>query len=162
MRANGINVNHIILPPLALALVVCGATFFMNQYFFPWTLERVTALRNQLINDVAEMVGQTRTGWRMDPYYIYIGGVDPKDSSWKSVALIEFADEIPSRWWWAKRGVWKREDEEHATLTLENGVMMEPRLSEVHLKDDREEADRKVREDHRSFPAEGRRQRLPR
>ncbi|MGO8702993.1 MAG: LptF/LptG family permease [Candidatus Brocadiia bacterium] len=135
MRANGINVNHIILPPLALALVVCGATFFMNQYFFPWTLERVTALRNKLINDVAEMVGQTRTGWRMDPYYIYIGGVDPKDSSWKSVALIEFADEIPSRWWWAKRGVWKHEDEEHATLTLENGVMMEPKLSEVHLKD---------------------------
>ncbi len=42
MRANGINVNHIILPPLALALVVCGATFFMNQYFFPgpWSASR--------------------------------------------------------------------------------------------------------------------------
>ena len=135
MRANGVNVNHIILPPLALALAVCCATFFMNQYFFPWTLERVTALRNKLINDVAEMVGQTRTGYRVDPYYIYIGGVDPKDRSWKSVALIEFADEIPSRFVWAKRGVWKREDANNATLTLEDGVMMEPRLSEVHLKD---------------------------
>jgi lipopolysaccharide export LptBFGC system permease protein LptF len=135
MRANGVNVNHIIAPPLVLALVVCCATFFMNQYFFPWTLARVTGLRNKLINDVAEMVGQTRTGWRVDPYYIYIGGADPKDLSWKSVALIEFADEIPSRWWWAKRGVWKRVDADNATLMLENGVMMEPRLSEVHLKD---------------------------
>ncbi|MGD0999344.1 MAG: LptF/LptG family permease [Candidatus Brocadiia bacterium] len=135
MRANGINVNHIIVPPLALALIVCCATFFMNQYFFPWALQRVTGLRNKLINDVAEMVGQTRTGWRVDPYYIYIGGTDPKDMSWKSVALIEFADEIPSRWWWARRGVWKRVDENNATLTLESGVMMEPRLSEVHLKD---------------------------
>jgi lipopolysaccharide export LptBFGC system permease protein LptF len=136
VRANGINVNHVIVPPLVFALVVCCATFFMNQYFFPWTLARVTALRNKLINDVAEMVGQTRTGWRVDPYYIYIGGADPKDRSWKSVALIEFADEIPSRWWWAKRGVWKRTDVDSATLTLENGVMMEPRLSEAHLKDD--------------------------
>ncbi len=135
MRANGVNVNHIIIPPLALALAVCCATFFMNQYFFPWTLERVTRLRNRLINDVAEMVGQTRTGWRLDPYYLYRGGVDPKDMSWKSVALIEFADEIPSRWWWAKRGVWKRVDEDNATLTLESGVMMEPRLSDAHLKD---------------------------
>ena len=55
--------------------------------------------------------------------------------SWKSVALIEFADEIPSRWWWAKRENWKRVDEDNATLTLESGVMMEPRLSDAHLKD---------------------------
>jgi lipopolysaccharide export LptBFGC system permease protein LptF len=137
MRASGVNVNHIIVPPLALALAVCCGTFFMNQYFFPWTLERVTRLRSQLINDVAEMVGQSpKNGYRVDPYYIYIGGADPKDHSWKSVALIQFADEIPSWFVWAKRGVWKRTDADNATLMLEDGVMMEPRLSEVHLKAD--------------------------
>ena len=137
MRANGVNVNHIIVPPLALALVVCCATFFMNHYFFPWTLQRVTALRNKLINNVAEMVGQSpKNGYQVDPYYIYIGGEDPKDHSWRSVALIKFADEIPSWFVWAKRGVWKRTDEDNATLTLQDGVMMEPRLSEAHLADD--------------------------
>ena len=137
MRAIGVNVNHIIVPPLALALAVCFATFFMNQYFFPWTLERVTRLRNKLINDVAEMVGQSpKNGYRVDPYYIYVGGADPKDHSWKSVALIRFTDEIPSWFVWAKRGAWKRTDADNATLTLEDGMWMEPRLSEVHLADD--------------------------
>jgi len=137
MRANGVNVNHIIFPPLALALVVCCATFFMNHYFFPWTLERVTGLRDRLINDVAEMVGQSpKNGYRVDPYYIYIGGADPKDHSLKSVALIKFADEIPSWFVWAKRGVWRPTDADNAALTLEDGVMMEPRLSEAHLRSD--------------------------
>jgi lipopolysaccharide export LptBFGC system permease protein LptF len=136
MRANGINVNHIIAPPLVLALVVCCATFFMNQYFFPWTLERVTTLRNRLINDVADMVGQTRTSYRVDPYFIYVGGIDPKDHSWKSVALIQFADEIPRWFAWAKRGVWKRTDADNATLELDDVVVMDPRLSETHLKAD--------------------------
>jgi lipopolysaccharide export LptBFGC system permease protein LptF len=109
----------------------------MNHYFFPWTLERVTALRNKLINDVAEMVGQSpKTGFRYDPYYIYVGGADPKDHSWKSVAVIQFADEIPSWFVWAKRGFWERTDENNASLTLKDGVMMEPRLSAVHLKED--------------------------
>jgi lipopolysaccharide export LptBFGC system permease protein LptF len=137
MRASGVNANHIIVPPLALALAVCCGTFFMNQYFFPWTLARVTGLRNRLINDIAAMAGQSpKHGYRVDPYYIYIGGADPKDHSWKSVALIQFADEIPSWFVWAKRGVWKRTDADNAALTLEDGVMMEPRLSEAHLKDD--------------------------
>ena len=136
MRANGVNVNHIIFPPLALAVVVCCATFFLNHYFFPWTLERVTRLRNKLINDVAETVGQGgKNGFQLGPYYIYVGGSDPKDHSLKSVALIQFADEIPSRFIWAKRGVWTRVDENNAALTLEDGVMMEPRLSEIPLKD---------------------------
>ncbi len=136
MRANGVNVNHIIIPPLALALVVCCATFFLNHYFFPWTLQRVTQLRNKLINDVAETVGQSaKNGFQLGPYYIYVGGSDPKDHSLKSVALIQFADEIPSRFIWAKRGVWTRVDENNAALTLEDGVMMEPTLSE-HLKED--------------------------
>ena len=137
LRASGVNVNHIILPPLVLALVVCCGTFFMNHYFFPWTLERVTRLRNQLINDVAGMVGQSgKNGFPYDPYYIYVGGADPKDRSWKSVAVIQFADEIPSWFVWAKRGVWTRTDENNASLALEDGVMMEPRLSDVHLKAD--------------------------
>jgi lipopolysaccharide export LptBFGC system permease protein LptF len=137
LRANGVNVNHIIIPPLLLALAVCCATFFMNHYFFPWTLERVTRLRNQLISDVASMVGQgPRNGYQVDPYYIYVGGTDPKDHSWRSVALIEFADEIPSRVIWARRGVWKRVDEDNALLTLQDGVLWAPRLSEKHLRAD--------------------------
>ena len=137
MRANGINVNHIIFPPLALALVVCCATFFMNHYFFPWALRRVTGLRDRLVNNVAAMVGQNgKTGYQVGPYYIYVGGADPKDHSWRSVAVIQFADEIPSWFVWAKRGVWTPTDADNATLTLEDGVMMEPRLSEAHLKSD--------------------------
>jgi lipopolysaccharide export LptBFGC system permease protein LptF len=137
LRANGVNVNHIIIPPLVLALAVCCGTFFMNHYFFPWTLERVTRLRNRLINDIAEMAGQSgKSGSQLGPYYIYIGGVNPKDHSLKSVALIQFADEIPSWFVWAKRGIWKPLDADNVELTLEDGVMMEPRLSEGHLKED--------------------------
>jgi lipopolysaccharide export LptBFGC system permease protein LptF len=137
VRANGVNVNHIVIPPLVFALAVCWATFFMNHYFFPWTLQRVTGLRNKLINDVAGMVGQgPKNGYRVDPYYIYVGGTDPKDHSWRSVALIQFADEIPSWFVWAKRGVWKLTDENNASLALEDGVMMEPRLSAAHLEED--------------------------
>ena len=136
LRASGVNVNHIIVPPLALALVVCCGTFFMNHYFFPWTLERVTRLRNKLINDVAGMVGQSwKNGYQVGAYYIYVGGTDPKDHSLKSVALIQFADEIPSWFVWAKRGVLERTDPDNAVLTLEDGVMMDPRFSEAQLKD---------------------------
>ena len=132
MRANGINVNHVIVPPLLFALLVCCATFFMNQYFFPWILERVSGLRNRLVNDVAAMVGQSPTnGYRMDPYYLYVGGVNPKDHSWRSVALIQFADEIPSWFVWAKRGIWERLFNDLAAVGRSNETQM---IDSTHVK----------------------------
>lgn len=106
MRASGVNLYHVVLAPLALALAVCVGAFFMNHYLFPWTMAKVTSLRDRLILDVAQRYG-LKQGFEVKPYFIYVGGADPRDNSWKNVAVIQFAGEIPSKIMVAQKGVWR-------------------------------------------------------
>ena len=128
MRASGVNLYHVILAPLALALAVCGGTFFMNHYLFPWTMTRLGSLRDRLILDVVQRYG-LKQGFEVKPYFIYIGGADPRDNSWKNVAVIQFAGEIPSRIMVAQKGIWRLLDARTAALRLMGGRMLEPKLS---------------------------------
>lgn len=130
MRVSGVNLNHIILPPLVLALAVSGGTFWLNHYLLPWSLKRVKVQTEHLIGEMLDKLGTVRKVYRIGPYVIYVGGTDPRTRRWQNVAVVEFAaDEFPSRIMMAREAYCSVDEERDvANLLLFDGMVMQPQL----------------------------------
>jgi len=133
IRGSGVNLNHVIFPPLLLGLVVSGGTFAVNHYLLPWSNQRVRALRKRLLNEVVLTAGSADRPYEIGRYCIYLGGLDESGRFWKDVALVELAGDFPARVMIAKRGRCEVDEERSlATMVLYDGMVLQPDLQDLN------------------------------
>ena len=133
IRSSGVNLNHVILPPLLLAVVVSVGTLGLGHYVLPWSLSNVKVLRDRLIMSVLKSAGDMQKLYPLGAYQVYVGGTDEKTGLWKNVAVIQFAaDEYPAKVMIAERAHCSVDEEEDvARLILFGGTLMEPELDNI-------------------------------
>ena len=130
IRAGGINLNHIIVPIIALGIIISISTFGLNHYLLPWSHNRITQLKESVVKTAIKHVGTTHTKFELGDYLIYVGGVD-KDGRWKNCALVKFANEYPSLILLADQGHCSVNEETGAAdIRLYNGNLFQPQLNE--------------------------------
>jgi lipopolysaccharide export LptBFGC system permease protein LptF len=129
LRAGGVNLNHVIAPVLGVGVLLFVASFLMNHYLFPWTMTKVNVMRDRLLDDAVRRITVQRKCIPLGNFWLYIGGADPRDKSWKDVAVVEFAGEIPARILIAKRARWTPTEGKAAILSLYEGTLIEPHFS---------------------------------
>ncbi|MCJ7796302.1 MAG: LptF/LptG family permease, partial [Thermoleophilia bacterium] len=111
MRSGGVNLNHVIFPLLVVGILVSTLTFALNHYLLPWSMTRVTIMRERLITEVVQMVGGTYRQYEVGNYLIHVGDIDNETRQWRNVAVIEFKDEFPVRVLTARRGQCRVDEE---------------------------------------------------
>lgn len=131
MRSSGVNLNYIIFPALAIGLLVSIGSFGLNHYLLPWSVTRVSQMRNQIIAHAAGQVGRKPDErYELGDYTMYIGGVDAASKLWKNVALIQFSGDVPAKVLIAQRAACTvDEGKSVAKVTLYTGTVIQPRLS---------------------------------
>lgn len=129
LRAGGVNLNHVMVPVFAVGALLFVASFFMNHYLFPWTMAQVNVLRDRLLDDAVRRITVQRKCIPLGNIWLYIGGADARDRSWKDVAVVEFAGEIPARILLAKRARWTPTEGKVAILSLYDGTVIVPHFS---------------------------------
>ncbi len=129
LRAGGVNLNHVILPVLGVGVLLFFASLWMNHYLFPWTMAKVNIMRDRLLDDAVRRITVQRKCIPLGNIWLYIGGTDARDKSWKDVAVVEFAGEIPARILLAKRARWTPTEGKAAILSLYEGTLIEPHFS---------------------------------
>jgi len=132
VRGSGINLNHLIVPLLLLAMAVSAGTFWLNHYLLPWSLRRVKGQTERLIVQVLQKMGNVQMVYPIGRYVIYVGGLNEQTRFWQNVAVVEFAaNEFPSRIMMARQAHYSV-DEEHdiVKLLLFDAVVMQPQLGE--------------------------------
>jgi len=130
IRCSGVNLNTVIFPPLVLALVVCGGTFYLNHYLLPWSLNSVRTAGSKL---VGKYLGSVPAGevYKIGRYSVYIGSIDERTRAWRNVAVIEFVSSFPARVIVAKEGRFALgEENRQVSLLLKEVDIYHPRLSE--------------------------------
>ena len=130
IRCSGVNLNTVIFPPLVLALLVCGGTFYLNHYLLPWSLNSVRTESKKL---VGEYLGTLAGGQvqKIGRYSVYIGSIDGRTRTWRNVAVIEFASGFPARVILATEGAFAMGEENREVILMLKGVdIYHPRLNE--------------------------------
>ncbi|GEM_PF-2349906 len=131
IRCSGVNLNSVIFPPLILALMVCGGTFYLNHYLLPWSLNHVRTAGKEL---VGEYLGTLAGGkvQKIGRYSVYIGSIDERTRVWHNVAVIEFVSSFPVRVIRANEGSFAMsEDNTQVALLLKDVDIYHPVLNDT-------------------------------
>ena len=130
IRGTGINLNHVIVPLLIVAVLVCGGTFWLNHYLLPWGNARKNEMGKELVGRALTQIGSVQKVFPIGDYVIYVGRAEEKATLWQNVAVIEFADdEFPSRIMIAKQAHCAVDEEnEEVKLLLLDAVLIQPKL----------------------------------
>ena len=133
ISSSGVNLNHVILPPVFVALLVLVGTFGLNHYVLPWARTEVKTRVNQMIGQALRNVGEVQSVYKLGDYHIYVGRVDPDTGTWRNVAVVEFTeDDFPRQIITADEAGCQVDGEKQvAMLHLRDGMTMTPQLGAV-------------------------------
>jgi len=139
ISSSGVNLNHIILSPVFISLLVLAGTFGLNHYVLPWSRTEVKNRTNEMIGQALRSVGDVQNVYKLGDYHIYVGRVDPDNGTWRNVAVVEYTpDDFPRQIMIADEASCQvNAEKQEAALRLRNGMTMTPQLGNVASVDGR-------------------------
>lgn len=112
--AGGISIYRIVAPVIAMAILVTGASFVLNEYVAPYTNSEHQRIVREIkstpkSSDKPFLVIDARDGVTKSVFYVQ-GGYDLEAGALRKVALMQYAGNKPAAFIYGEKAIWLGED----------------------------------------------------